>query len=135
MFNFDLTKISIHKLFFSVLTILSLIIPGFSYIFLQKYILYINLDISKILLLSIFFSLPVFFINITGEYFLLSKGVEKNIELATFSAMVSSLFSVYATIILYSLFRNFNFLIVLYSFNFIVTFFSTIYKYKTNNSS
>lgn len=136
MFNFDLTKIPNSKLFSSLIILFSLIIPGFSYVYLENNNLFLTLDISKIILLSIFLSLPVIVINITGEFILICKGVEKNIETSIYGALFSSLFSTYAAIILYFLYKylntNLNFLVFLYTINIITILISTISRHRNN---
>ena len=60
----DLSKMTGDKVFIYLLTIIALIIPGFGMIYLTNFELLRELELLRLIILSIFFSMPLFVFGI-----------------------------------------------------------------------
>ncbi len=79
MLNINLDKIPGDKFLTYIFVLFALIIPGFGYLYYNKFELFLDLELTKLLILSIFHSLPLFVSSIiivnSGKIF--EKDLEK----------------------------------------------------------
>ncbi|MCX6789736.1 MAG: hypothetical protein NTZ42_03980 [Candidatus Gribaldobacteria bacterium] len=120
MFNFDLSRITIHKFFFSMEALAAHFVPGLVYLYFFQPELFKGTDTIKLLLIAFIYSCPVVLAFVCGECALASKNTKKNIEISTVGAMTLSVATPFLSLALYFIFShilNFNisFLVFLYA--------------------
>ena len=98
----DILKIPERKVLVYIFTIGSLIIPGIGYIYITNYGLFRDLEITRLILLSIFYSFPLYIISLIGASGNTSadppkQRKDKGLVIMWISSIIS-LFSFYTTI-------------------------------------
>ncbi len=111
MFNFDLTKTKYDKLFEIIISISAFFIPGFAYIYLYDSNLFVSTDFNKLIIISLFYSLPLILLCAIKEIFLNGKKIsEDNVYNALISTILIVYFSVLLKYLLVLLGKNINIL-------------------------
>ena len=118
----NIDNLSVGKIYSYFFTLCALIIPGFGYIYFFQPELFISIEIFKLLLLSLLYSLPIYII---GSSFQLTSARLKqdkgDLLVALFSASAFTLTSFFTSIILYLIFKScpwfgFEFMVYMYGF-------------------
>lgn len=110
MFNFDLKNSRPFDIFKFFLLFCALVIPGFSkFLSADSGMFSLNTSFYQIILISIFYSLPVLFINFTFDLIgsmIIGKGTNVNVDpgLSLFGASIQSLLMTYFYIIFLNIF-------------------------------
>ena len=107
MFNLDVGKLSGYKTLIYLFTVVSLIIPGIGYIYITNKGLFGDIETTKLILLSIFYSFPLYLFGFMGAIGDLKidppKKAQKKIKdrelIMMWGASVISIFSFYAVIL------------------------------------
>lgn len=102
----DLGKIAGHRVIIYIFTVVSLIIPGIGYIYITNESLFSNLEITRLILLSLFYSLPLYLICFMASMFSAidnpPKYVRSDPDLQMmWRASIFTLFSFYAAMVMY----------------------------------
>jgi len=116
-FNVDLSKLDGYNILVYLFTILALTLPGFGYVYLQTPY-FLSISFSKVLLLSIFFSVPAFTIYMLAVLsdmdFSKKEDPRKGLLLATSYITIGYYFLSLAFYYLISLFIEINLLSWIY---------------------